>query len=170
MITPELQKAIDTLQIRDVYLRDFVARCIGGFDPKYDADFSELSLETMHGVKESAVVEVDEEGGAERLLRVIVVLGVRWINETGFNEVSEEELESNNFFPVCAFIEAEFVAEYSIEGELEQACIDEFALKNASYHVWPFWRELLASQCVRMNLPRLMLPTVQLADNRYDNK
>ena len=62
-------------------------------------------------------------------------------------------------------IEAEFVAEYAMGEQLEKDCLDEFALRNASYHVWPYWRELLMSQCTRMHLPRLVMPTTQVAQN-----
>lgn len=157
MINNNLQKAIDSLQIKDIYQRDLVARCIGDFDPKYGADISSLSIQTKHWVKQSTVVELD---GGDRLLRVSVDLGVRWVDES----------ESNENASIKALIEAEFIAEYAMSSDLEQECIDEFSLKNVSYHVWPYWRELLGSQCNRMNLPRVVLPVVQLAENRHQLK
>ena len=108
----------------------------------------------MHAVKQATVAALDDES---QLLRVFVRLGVRWVDP-------EEE---NEALSVKAVIEAEFIAEYQMTATLEQACIDEFCLKNASYHVWPYWRELLSNQCARMHLPRLMLPAVQLAHNRH---
>jgi len=30
--------------------------------------------------------------------------------------------------------------------------------RTASFHIWPFWREFVISQCNRMNLPRAVLP------------
>jgi len=156
MNNANLQKAIDNLQIQDVYLRDCLARCVGDFDPKYCADYSQLTVQFLHVVKQSAVMEQDGDG---RLLRVFVDMGARWADLT----------ESDDERSVRALIEATFVAEYRMAGELDQACIDEFALKNASYHIWPYWRELLANQCMRMHLPRLILPAVQLAHNRHEN-
>lgn len=149
-----LQKAIDTLHIQDVYLRDLKAGSADGFDPKYAAEIETLQVQTMHAIKEAQVVEQDQEN--VRLLRVFVALGVRWV-DTG---VTDEETS------VRALIEAEFVAEYAMDELLEKGCIDAFALRNVSYHVWPYWRELLMSQCWRMRLPRLMLPAVQFAHNR----
>lgn len=154
MMSAELQKAIDALAIEDVYVRTLVARCEDGFDPKYQADFDALELQSMHQVRESAFVDA---GADQRLLRVFIDLGVRWV-VPGDND--EEPA-------VRAIIEAGFVAEYRLTTELEQASADEFARKNASYHVWPYWRELLAAQCARMHLPRLILPAVQLAHNRH---
>lgn len=153
MISPALQKAIDILQIQDVYLRDFVARCADDFDPKYNADCDSLTFQTRHFVKQSALVEAEN---AQRLLRVFVDLGARWVEEKAENEEPT----------VKAFIEAEFVVEYLMPEPLDQASVDEFSLINVSYHVWPYWRELLNSQCTRMHLPRVVLPAAQLAQNR----
>lgn len=152
MISAELQKAIDCLQIHDVYLRNFVAHCDDDFDPKYNTSES-LTFQSKHFVKQANVVELENN---QRLLRVYIDMGARWVDEHS----QEKEI------PVNVFIEAEFVAEYSMTEPLEQASIDAFSLNNASYHVWPYWRELLNSQCTRMHLPRVVLSTVQLAQNR----
>lgn len=154
MISAALQNAIDNLHIEDVYVRNFVARCEGDFDPKYNADFEALVIQSKHVVQRAQVVELEDK---KHLLRVHVDVGTRWFDEKAANEASG----------VKAFIEAEFIAEYVMTAMLDKASIDEFSLKNVSYHVWPYWRELLASQCVRMNLPKLVLPTVQLAHNRH---
>lgn len=156
MISADLQKAIDGLKIEDVYLRGAFAHCSDDFDPKYAPDLAALTVQQMHAVKQSTLVEVEGEG---RLLRVFMVLGTRWI----------EPLREAEDPKVLAVIEAEFVAEYRLQTELAQSCIDEFALKNASYHVWTYWREYLASQCERMRLPRLVLPAVQLPHHRHND-
>jgi hypothetical protein len=152
MISAELQKAIDSLKIHDVYLRNFSAHCADDFDPKYSAVES-LTFQTRHFVKQASVVEQEN---ARRLLRVFIDLGARWV----------EEAAQAEDVAVKALIEAEFVAEYAMSEALEQASIDEFSLHNASYHAWPYWWELLSSQCTRMHLPRVVLSTVQLAQNR----
>ena len=156
MISTELQKAIDNLQIQDVYLKDLVARCEGDFDPKYNADVESLVIQAKHHVKQSMVVELD---GQEKILRVFVDLGARWVDEQVQDEASS----------VKVLIEAEFIAEYTMKQMLEKASVDEFSLRNVSYHVWPYWRELLSGQCDRIHLPRAVLPTVQLAHNRHAN-
>ena len=154
MITADLQNAIDNLTIQDVYVRDQVAACIGDFEPKYAADIEQLTVQQMHVVKQANVVELNHD---DRLLRVFVRLGARWVDPR----------EDDDERSVRAFIEAEFTAEYKMTDTLDQASIDEFSLKNVSYHIWPYWRELLSSQCARMHLPRLVLPAVQLAHNRH---
>ncbi len=152
MISAELQKAIDCLQLNDVYLHAFVARCEGEFDPKY-ADADSLAFQSKHFVKKSNVVESENKNN---LLQVYIEMGARWVDE----ESQGDDLT------VCAVIEAEYIAEYMMTEPLDQASIDTFSLNNASYHVWPYWRELLSAQCSRMHLPRVILPSVQLAQNR----
>ncbi len=155
--SPELQQAIDSLKIRDVYLRELDARCLGDFDPKYAADLDKLLVQQMHLVRQSQIVELD---GEARLLRIFVRLGARWVDAKEPDEASS----------IRALVESEFIAEYEMDGALEEDAINEFSLQNASYHIWPYWRELLSSQCVRMNLPKVMLPMVQLAHNRHQEE
>ena len=144
-VSKSLQQAIESLQIDDVYLKATRAQCLDDFDPKFADVQTELQAQQMHAVRRSEVIQVEGDG---QLLRVYIRLGTRWIKPL---ENDEPEVK--------AFIEADFIAEYLITTPLEQASIDEFALKNASYHVWPYWREFLSSQCERMRLPRVVMPT-----------
>ncbi len=64
-----------------------------------------------------------------------------------------------------ALIEATFVAEYMLSSIPENEALNAFALNNASYHVWPYWREYLMNQCLRMNLPKVIVPITQFARN-----
>jgi len=150
MANTNLQKAIECLRISDLYVRNLESKCHEGFDPKH-SDMEGLVVQTKHMVTKSEVVQSDNE---EKLFRVFVDVGIKWAIE---NE--EKELNPQ------VFIEAEFVAEYAVNGDLEDECFNEFALRNVSYHVWPYWRELLTSQSDRMRLPRMMLPMTQIAQN-----
>lgn len=140
-----MQKAKDSLRINDVYLHKLTAECLGDFDPKYDPKLSSYKIQTMHLVEKSQLIQVDDE----KILKVTVSLGVRW-----FDLEAEE---------VKAIIEADFIAEYKMTLELTQKEIEAFAKSNVSYHVLPYWRELLSSQASRMHLPKVVLATQQLA-------
>ena len=134
-----LQKAIDSLSIQDVYLKSSQAECCEDFDPKR-TEHNELLVQQMHSVRRSEVLQASED---ELILKVYVRLGTRWV------------LPIENDDPeVKAFVEADL---------LETEAVDEFSLKNASFHVWPYWREFLSSQCERLRLPRVVLPTVQFS-------
>ncbi|MCJ8267844.1 MAG: hypothetical protein MJK04_00400 [Psychrosphaera sp.] len=147
-----LQKAIDSLEISDLYVIKLVADCSESFDPKH-SNIESLTIQTKHLVSGSEIVGTQDD---IKLFRVFVETGIRWVDES-----KGAEKES-----AAAWIEAKFVSEYNITDDVENDCLDQFALKNVSYHVWPYWRELLTSQCDRMRLPRVMLPTVQFANNK----
>jgi preprotein translocase subunit SecB len=148
MTDSNLQQAIKHLRIAGLYVRDLVCKCCDDFDPKY-SDVETLVVKSKYVVTKSDIVKIDEE----QLFRVFVEVGIKW---------SQEEKSEVDYL---AWIEAEYIAEYKITSELQKDCLDEFALKNVSYYVWPYWRELLASQCERMKLPRTLLPMTQVAHN-----
>ncbi|WP_417552458.1 hypothetical protein [Marinomonas fungiae] len=141
-----LQKAIDNLSIQDVYLKSSQAECSEDFDPKR-TEHTELLVQQMHTVRRSEVIQTNED---ELILKVYVRMGTRWVLPV---EGQDPEIK--------AFVEADFIAEYAMAELLETEAVDEFSLKNASFHVWPYWREFLSSQCERLRLPRLVLPAVQ---------
>lgn len=151
-ISTELQQAIDGLQIEDVFLRWTHSECTDQFLPKYE-DVSALLVQQMHIVRKASIFETADRA---RLLHVQILLGTRWVVP------APEDSEP----VVKACVEAEFVAEYKVNAEIPENCINEFAEKNASYHVWPYWREYLATQSERLRLPRVTLPAVQLQHHR----
>lgn len=159
----ELQRAIDALSIDDVSIRTSAASLIDGYDPKFDPETDTLRVELSHLVKGFEVLEIGRNGEATELfLRVLVELSVRWRPDGDHSgddaEDSAEVPESPN--PV-AFVEALMVADYSIGQDPGQEALERFAVENASFHVWPYWREYLANQCRRMNLTPVMLPMRQ---------
>lgn len=171
MITQPLQDAIDNLEIQDVYLNTIESRCINSFNPKY-YDFESnknVSVELKHFVKESRVFLNQDQ---EKILQVKVDLGVRWTESDDVNQEDSSEGGLDNELSdqktiILALIEGSFFAEYLVKKELTKEGVDEFSLKNVSYHVWPYWRELVATQCDRLRLPRIMLPIKQFASNRF---
>ncbi|ERJ20279.1 hypothetical protein SSPSH_000389 [Salinisphaera shabanensis E1L3A] len=157
MITKALQDAIESLKILDVYLIELISEHKNSFNPKDADDLDKLEFQHMHVVEKSSVLET---GNGELLLRVYTRLGARWIDaETDDGDAS-----------IKSIIESQFISEYKITSPIEQESIDEFCLKNSSFHVWPYWRELLNSQTCRMHLPRVTLETVQFAQNRDIDK
>lgn len=155
MISSELQKAIDTLQIQDVYLRSSQTTCEDDFDPKYAEEIESLGIQQMQLIKQTQIAEI-ESGGF--LARIFVLMGNRWVQSVGENVDPKIEMT----------IEAEFIAEYFMASELDQVCLDEFAQKNVIVHIWPYWREFLSSQCDRLRFARLVIPSFQLTHHRFE--
>lgn len=159
MKNKNLREAIDNLEIRDVYVKSLIANSADDFEPKYYENFDSLTQQNKHLVSKSSVMLVDgSDTDPDKIFRVHVEYGMRW------NEAPEHEGEGEQ----KAIIEAEFVVEYLMKKDLNSDCLNAFALENASFHVWPYWRELVSSQCERMQMPRIIMPTLQLASNRND--
>jgi hypothetical protein len=155
-----LQKAIDSLLINDIYLRSTESSLSEEFEPKYDTGIDHLEVQFRHVVTHWSVLALEQEGeDPVSLFRVFVDLGVRWL-EPGTDGGDADDGR------VKARIEAMMVAEYRMSEDPGKESLKEFALRNASYHIWPYWREYLMGQCLRMNLPKVILPAVQFAQNR----
>ncbi|MBA6257456.1 MULTISPECIES: preprotein translocase subunit SecB [unclassified Colwellia] len=159
MTNKNLREAIDNLEIRDVYVKSLIANSADDFEPKYFENFDSLTQQNKHLVSKSSIMVIDgSETEPDKVFRVHVEYGMRWTEATEQEGGGEQK----------AIIEAEFVVEYLMKKELHSDCLNAFALKNASFHVWPYWRELVSSQCERMQMPRIIMPTLQLASNRND--
>lgn len=144
-----LQNAIDNLELVDIYLRKSLSFSSPECDAKY-YDLSSLVIQNKHHVPKFETVDGDDES----LFRVFVDVGVRWV---------DKEIDEPDEVDPVFIIEARYVAEYLMKESLSEECLKEFAKKNVSYHVWPYWREYLSTQCERMRLPRITLPAIQFA-------
>jgi len=164
-----LQRAIEALAIRDVLVRTSSAQVADGFDPTLEG-VDGLTVQLKHLVTQAVVLEVTAAEDRVSLFRVSIELGARWVKSRGQETSAETSADTSegDAVDVKAAIEATMVAEYEVTRDLDKDALDAFALQNAIYHVWPYWREFLASQCSLMNLPKLMLPVKQFASNRDD--
>lgn len=157
-----LQRAISSLKFVDVFINDSTSKLAEGFDPKFDTRSETLTYQTKNLVTSSAVIEGGSGDESFSLFRVTSELGVRIFCK---DEVQADTNEPN----VLAVIEATMHADYDISDSSiteDQEALDEFALNNVSYHVWPYWREYVTSQLMRMNMPKVVLPMLLRASNR----
>ncbi|MYL28154.1 MULTISPECIES: preprotein translocase subunit SecB [Halomonadaceae] len=161
MNSEALERAKAQLEFLDLYVTALDARHLNGFNPKNHGALEGLKLQTMHVARQSEVLELTSGDG--QLLRITLGFGVRWIEAGSNSEDKEEETE------VKGQVEADFIVEYLMSAELDKEAIDEFALTNASYHAWPYWRELVMNQSERLRMPRVALPMRQFAQNRDVN-
>ena len=154
-----LQSAIDNLSIEDVFLRKSLISIKDDFDPKYNRDLDSLDMQFKHLVRKHEVLKLENESQELQVFRVHVELGARWVY------VADNVKDQSDGADIFARIEATMVAEYRMLSNPGQEALEIFALCNVSYHVWPYWREYLMSQAMRMNFPKTVLPIVQFATN-----
>ncbi len=166
-MSESLRKAIKSLVIQDVYLRNSSTLVTDGFEPKYQDKNATYQLQFKHLVEKAEMLELEQDKGpTQKLMRVFLQVGCRLLNAASSDTDKESVEQESSEDDFLVQIEAQYIAEYLMTEPLDQDAVDAFALENASYHVWPYWREYITSQCLRMNLPKIVLPTKQLASNR----
>ena len=160
-----LQTAIDSLAIDDVYLRQTHVAFKNDFDPKVPGQSLDMQLRiSTEGVEEldgTEVVQGESEQHAVKLVRIRLGAGLRFMPGGLSDEIKNSPDELPKY--VRAEINASFVAEYRVTRDgLSREAIEEFAKRNAAYHVWPYWREYVQSVCARTRLPNVIVPLFQL--------
>lgn len=160
-----LQQAHDALRIKDVALRRARCEVVDDFDPAHE--HPQMTVQLMRNTMRSEILEpADGQSALHRIFRVYVQLGIRWVRFSRGQDARESAKNADGGDgkqpEVLALVEAIFVAEYEMRKEVDQACLDHFALHNAPFNVWPFWREYVVSQAQRMNLPRFVVPLMPL--------
>lgn len=156
-----LAKAIAGLKIVDVFLNSSMSNLAEQFDPKYDDRVNILGYQTKSIVTSSEILELSN-GGPKLIFRVRSELGVRMACEGEFEKTDSEP-------EVLAIVEGVMFADYEITDPSlvdDVEALDVFALNNAPYHVWPYWREFVTSQMLRMNMPKFLLPMQLRASNQ----
>ncbi|MGI0153615.1 hypothetical protein ACQ661_08130 [Pseudidiomarina sp. WS423] len=161
-----LKRAISALQITDVYLKSSSVHTMEQWDPKRE-DFSRLKYQFLHVIDKSEIIDVEENEGpdsdkvtSKSFFLVYITLGSRVVDQNALEDEGDKKHAKEPF----AQIEGTFVAEYSISDDFDKSdeeALKAFALSNASFHVWPYWREYLMSTCTRLNLPKIPLPVKQ---------
>ena len=169
-MTSPLKRAQRGLQFEDLFQRAADCWLANDFEPRTPAP--EFRMQIKHLVVQSDLLSFRDDGGDDtssiHLFRVRIDTGVRLVN-CGENEHSEE-------ISPCAQIEASYQVDYRITDQSlisDQEALDAFALENASYHLWPYWREYAMSQAQRMNLPKIPIPlqmTKQTATSESSEK
>jgi preprotein translocase subunit SecB len=139
-----LDEAIGALKLRDVMLNECTFK--RPHAPPQDTDEIEVRQLTKSNV---SFVVGDWPGGDEegaQLLQITVSLGVR---------VAGMQTENP---PVYFEIEADFLVEYGIRGEVSRDALKMFAELNSVHNVWPFWRQHVFDIVGRARLPHLDVP------------
>lgn len=159
-----LQKAIRCLAISDVYLRDTRATLNKDFDPKIAGQQLDTMLrfgaERVDQVDAEQVAGVEETKQTFKLVRIHLAAGLRFVTAGLGEDVHSNPDEMSK--QVKAEITATYIAEYRVTcNDLDLDAVQEFAQRNAGYHVWPYWREYVQSVCGRMHLPAVIMPMFQ---------
>ena len=108
--------------------------------PKFDrAKGIDVPLQPEHGME----VHFDPKSGTVvAMVRLAVRAG------TGRNKL----MEIDAIYRLVYQIKPSFMGDYVAERA------EAFCRAHSLAHVWPYWRELLSSMCMRMQLPQILAP------------
>jgi len=162
MTDKALKKAIDALRIEDVWQTRASAELSDELFTRLDFP-PRFSVEYRHIVSRTILGEPADGEPRQYVFRVQLDLGVRYVEEKRRRAKKKKaKKKTGNTAPnVLAVIEASYIADYRCKENPGTDALDSFARHNASFHVWPFWREFVASQANRMNLPKPTLPLIR---------
>jgi len=149
-VNEPLERAKRGLQFEDISQAKVEAWLEGKFDPRFNSGVQNYQLQLKHHVIESNLIEIKDSDQPFDIFRVYIDVGARLV----FSDDKREE------HPIGQ-IEAAYRVDYRVTDPAlieDKVALDAFALKNASYHLWPYWREYVMSQSLRMNLPKIALP------------
>ena len=155
------QKAKDNTRPRELYMRNTTLRLVDDYEPKYD---TQITLEAQHKrfIKRLESVDLIENENEEiKVFRTVMEFGLR-IVDPQIKEIEDQDSEEAKQY-IRAELTAEFIAEYQLLcDDLDQSALKEFAERNVTYHLWPYWREYVMSTCQRARLPMITIPTIQI--------
>lgn len=159
MLSTELQHAINSLHIDDIYLEKVLAEVLDR-----GPELKNSNIEYKFGVGSFEVIEREDR----KLVCFHFDAGLRWTAKA--NDESNKQKKERKATRVLAHVEGELIAWYSMKEPLSEEVLREFAFKNCGIHVWPYWREFVTSTCDRLRIPRVTLPIVQFqtVENEQD--
>lgn len=116
--------------------------------------FAELNLQEPLGQLNKLGVRIEIGDGVTedqtiRVFRAYVELGTRIVKHP-FEAGQEPE-------PVFQ-IEATYLVEFELTGDVEEVALNEFARYNAVHNAWPFWRQFVFSTANQAGLPCPEIP------------
>lgn len=148
-MNPSLKEAQKLLHIKNITLQSSYVKLGDDIDNDFLSE-ADISIQTFRGVPKvrEASFESDEKNWWEYLFYYSV--GVRLVEEN-------TELEDNEVTPFVE-IKGTFCAKYESTEKLTQEHIDAFSEKNVGFNVWPYWRELVQSSCMRLGIEPIEVP------------
>ena len=118
---------------------------------KNDGDYN---LESYTRVTKSQLFDSNSNEKLEVLI-FFADMGVRWVSKEDKNNADNDD---EDFSDGCCVIEASYVASYVKLDELTEDHLLAFASQNVVFNIWPYWREYVSNQTIRLGVPKLTLP------------
>ncbi len=161
-----LREAQDALSIGNIYIRSIESTIAEDITPE-QIEYLDLERQEFQSPKRYIQYQFEEDSFETQEIRYEYIIGTRLI-EAKAKEKNNEE--TNNVFELKAIFEAR----YQSKVDVSDASLKEFGIHNVGFHVWPYWRELVQSTCLRMGITPIevkMYVRPRLSDKKIkDNK
>jgi len=147
-----LHEAQKGLHVRSIYLRTANVELNGSFYPDITPDGHPMRL--LNAVPQPLEHNRLAKDGGNDLVEYRVLFAVQLFPTI----VSEEECNPENVEKRLASLMAIYAAFYEVKSPLTEEHLLAFGKKNAAFHIWPYWREMVNSTFGRMSLPGVLIP------------
>lgn len=126
-----------------------------------------IELMTTTAVREP---EVDRRGGIDTPLHASHEIHATYLEETrqaiAVVKLEVEGKDDNaSLAKWTAIYRLVYIVDAGYDGDLVTERSKAFCQTYSVAHVWPYWRELLASLCNRMGLPTILAPIITVGAN-----
>jgi hypothetical protein len=162
-----IAKVVHRLAIQQVYAAQISLKTNDGYIPA----IGDLTTSQLYwGTKDLRLQSMSEENG-----NTFNIAKIRFGTLAKILRIKIDAEIPADYVPdpadILAEIEITFVADYLVIGEepIDQEGAGQFALHNAPYHIWPYWREYLQQLASRANLPVPTLPFYQVGQQQLGN-
>ncbi|MFA3790851.1 hypothetical protein AB6T38_07015 [Aliiglaciecola sp. SL4] len=153
-MTDAFEIARKALSIKNVLLRDSYVALDEEFDTK-ELESINAKIQTFRGVQKVKEVSLQKDDNEIWEYHFFYACGIRLMEE------SDSDIDNDDSKKIVAplvEIKATFLAKYNSTIKLEKDSVEAFSEENVGYHVWPYWRELVQSSCLRMDITPLETP------------
>lgn len=149
--------------LRSVYLRDGKQWIADGFDPV-------LPGQPLYGQFRTAGTHIEVQEAVENIPNAQSIKSCRITSKFEFRYLDEprekqdrKTIDSSDKH-LIAEVSASFTVDYLINAQEipHEEKLSQWASSNALLHCWPYWREFCQSTLLRMNLPVIMMPMMEV--------
>ena len=148
-----LQRAIDALRIDAVTVKSSLANLADDFDPHLDPHHQEVTAELSSVIKSFDVISSEEKDvDSQQYFRVLISC----LAQLHHPRLSVPEKTGVLHVTLAAY--------YTMSHHPGDEALAQFAHQNAGYHIWPYWREFMTNQCIRIGLSPVILPMHQFVE------
>lgn len=153
--------------LRAVYLREGKQWMSDNFDPLIPGQqLSGQFMASGHRIEIQEMVENIPDATMIKSCRVTSNFAFRYLNTQKDMKLQEDEDSIHLVAEISARITVDYLI--GISETPPQKELEHWASSSALLHCWPYWREFCHSTLLRMNLPIVMMPIMEINQIKKD--